>query len=96
MLDGLTRNNTSFATQRLPYCAGLAIPGRIAAIDFDMGANGSAYYDTVYDDELGHGPGGCAWNYSWFGRNDGVDTYATSDPGTPLKVGGNDPGEWQR
>ncbi len=96
VLDGLTRNNTSFATQRLPYCASLTIPGRIAAIDFDMGANGSAYYDTVYDDELGHGPGGRAWNDSWFGRNDGVDTYATSDPGTALKVGGNDPGEWQR
>ena len=96
VLDGLTRGNTSFVTQRLPYRAGMTIPGRIAAVDFDMGANGLAYYDTAYDDELGHGPGGRAWNSSWFGRNDGVDTYATSDPGTALKVGGNDPGEWQR
>lgn len=96
VLDGLTRNSTSFATQKLPYAAGLKIPGRINAVEFDMGANGSAYYDTAYDDELGHGPGGRAWNASWFGRNDGPDTYATSDPGTLLKIGGNDPGEWLR
>lgn len=96
VVDGLTRNNTSFAAERLPYRPGMTIPGRILAIDFDLGANGSAYYDTAYDDELGHGPGGRAWNSGWFGRNDGVDTFATSDPGTPLKVGENQPGEWQR
>ena len=60
VVDSLTRPNASFASQRLPYRSGMTIPGRILATDYDMGANGVAYNDTVYDDEAGNGPGGVA------------------------------------
>jgi len=94
--DALTRSNASFFTQALPYRSGVAIPGKIMAVDYDMGADLVAYSDTVYDDEAGQGPGGVAWNSGWFGRDDGVDTATCTDPGALLKVGWNVAGEWQR
>jgi len=96
VLDGLTRSNASFSTQRLPYNIGVTIPGKITAAYYDLGAEGLAYHDTVYDDEAGQGPAGVTWNSGWYGRDDGVDITSCSDPGTPLKVGWNDAGEWQR
>jgi hypothetical protein len=96
VVDSLRRPNTSFASQRLPYRSGMTIPGKILATDFDMGANGVAYNDVVYDDEAGSGPGGRAWNSSWYGRDEGVDTAGCSDAGTLLKIGWNEAGEWQR
>ena len=96
VVDGLTRPHASFAGQRVPYRAGMTIPGRIMATDFDMGANGVAYNDTVYDDESDLGVGGRAWNDGWYGRDDGVDTFSCTDESTLLKVGANLPGEWQR
>jgi len=96
VIDSLTRPNASFAGQRLPYRSGMTIPGRILATDYDLGANGMAYNDTVYDDEAGNGPGGIAWNSAWYGRDDGVDTPACADASTLLKVGWIDAGEWLR
>jgi aryl-phospho-beta-D-glucosidase BglC (GH1 family) len=96
VVDSLTRPNASFASQRLPYRSGMTIPGRIMATDYDMGADGVAYSDTVYDDEAGQGPGGTAWNSSWYGRDDGVDTESSEDASTLLKIGWNVAGEWQR
>jgi aryl-phospho-beta-D-glucosidase BglC (GH1 family) len=96
VVDSLARPNASFASQRLPYRSGMTIPGRIMATDYDMGADGVAYSDTVYDDEAGQGPGGTAWNNSWYGRDDGVDTQACEDASTLLKIGWNVAGEWQR
>jgi hypothetical protein len=96
VVDSLRRPNAGFASQRLPYRSGMTIPGRILATDFDLGANGVAYNDTVYDDEAGSGPGGRAWNSSWYGRDEGVDTASCADASTLLKIGSNDAGEWQR
>ena len=96
VVDSLKRPNASFASQRLPYRGGMTIPGRILATDFDMGANGVAYNDIVYDDEAGSGPGGRAWNSSWYGRDEGVDTASCADASTLLKIGWNEAGEWQR
>ena len=96
VVDSLTRPNASFASQRLPYRSGMTIPGRILATDYDMGANGVAYSDTVYDDEAVKGPGGIAWNSAWYGRDEGVDTTSCTDASTLLKIGWIDAGEWQR
>jgi aryl-phospho-beta-D-glucosidase BglC (GH1 family) len=96
VVDSLVRPNASFDSQRLPYRSGMAIPGRIMATDYDMGANGVAYNDTVYDDESGKGPGGTAWNTAWYGRDEGVDTPSCADASTLLKIGWNVAGEWQR
>ena len=62
VVDSLARPNTSFASQRLAYRRGMTIPGRILATDYDMGANGVAYNDTVYDDEAGSVPGAVPGN----------------------------------
>ena len=96
VVDSLSRPNAAFASQSLPYRAGVTIPGRIMATEYDMGADGVACSDTVYDDEAGQGPGGTAWNSSWYGRDDGVDTQSCEDESTLLKVGWNVAGEWQR
>jgi len=94
--DALTRSNASFSTRSLPYRSGVTIPGKIMAVDYDLGADLVAYSDTVYDDEAGQGPGGVAWNSGWFGRDDGVDTAACTDSGALLKVSWNVAGEWQQ
>ncbi|HWX23028.1 MAG TPA: cellulase family glycosylhydrolase [Candidatus Binatia bacterium] len=94
--DSLNRPAGSFTNLALPYKAGVTIPGKIFAADYDMGEVGIAYADTVFDDEANHGPGGTAWNNGFFGRDDGVDMTRCADPGTLLKVGWNDAGEWQR
>ncbi len=88
--------NQGFSQVALPYKTGVAIPGKIFAVDYDMGSSNLTYVDTVSEDEANQGPGGTAWNNGWFGRDDGVDTAKCSDPGTSLKVGWNDAGEWQR
>lgn len=101
IVDSLMRANTNaqgtgFAQIALPYKSGARIPGKIFAVDYDMGDTNIAYADTVSEDQANHGPGGTSWNNGSFGRDDGVDTTKCSDPGTLLKVGWNDAGEWQR
>ncbi len=88
--------NQGFSQVALPYKTGAAIPGKIFAVDYDMGSSNLTYVDTVSEDEANQGPGGTAWNNGWLGRDDGVDTTTCSDPGTLLKIGWNDAGEWQR
>lgn len=101
IIDALTRPatnaaSTGFEQAALPYKTGATIPGKIFAVDYDMGALNVAYVDTVSEDEANRGPSGTAWNSGWYGRDDGVDTTTCEDPGTLLKVGYNDAGEWQR
>jgi aryl-phospho-beta-D-glucosidase BglC (GH1 family) len=101
VVDSLMRpstngNSTGFSQVTLPYKSGVTIPGKIFAVDYDMGDTNLAYADTVSDDESNQGPGGTAWNSGYFGRDDGVDETSCDDPGTLLKVGWNDAGEWQR
>ncbi|MCB0582429.1 MAG: hypothetical protein KDD10_24335, partial [Phaeodactylibacter sp.] len=56
-----------------------AIPGVVYATDFDMGAVGTAYYDTdvaTYHVSTGNYT---AWNAGWSYRNDGVDIEPSLD-----------------
>lgn len=101
IIDSLMRpatnaNNSGFSQVTLPYKSSVTIPGKIFAVDYDLGDTNLAYADTVSDDEANSGPSGAAWNSGWFGRSDGVDETFCDDPGTLLKVGWNDAGEWQR
>jgi len=98
--DALTRPatdvfNLGFAQHGLPYQTA-AIPGKIFAVDYDMGDSNVTYSDTVTESDINQGVSGPAWNNGFFGRDDGVDETACADPGTLLKVGWNDAGEWQR
>jgi hypothetical protein len=101
LTDSLMRPNTNgastgFAQTNLAYKSGVTIPGKIFAVDYDMGDSNVAYLDTVSEDQANRGPNGNSWNSGSFGRDDGVDTTSCADPGTLLKVGWNDAGEWQR
>ncbi|MDB6017170.1 MAG: Endoglucanase [Pedosphaera sp.] len=101
LTDSLRRSNTNlsgtgFSQTNLPYKTGVTIPGKIFAVDYDMGDSNLAYVDTVSEDTANRGPNGTTWNSAFFGRDDGVDTSTSTDPGTLLKVGWNDAGEWQR
>jgi len=101
MADSLMRTNsnslgTGFSQTNLTYKSGVTIPGKIFAVDYDMGDSNVAYADTVSEDQANNGPNGTSWNSGSFGRDDGVDTTTCTDPGTLLKIGWNDAGEWQR
>ena len=60
------------------------IPGKINAVDYNIGAVGVAYSDTVTRNEAGY-PGAVAWNEGFQYRNDGVDI-ATTAEGNGYKV----------
>ena len=92
--DAFTRPD--YLTHAAPYRPGLTIAGTITATDYDMGAEGVTYHDTISSDEAGKGPAGQAWNSGWNGRNDGVDIYARPDGATPFVVGDIQAGEWLR
>lgn len=100
--DSLTRPatesfvNQGFTQYGLPYKNGPAIPGIIFAVDYDMGDSNVTYSDTVSESDINEGVSGPAWNNGFFGRDDGVDETTCDDPGTLLKIGWNDAGEWQR
>jgi fibronectin type 3 domain-containing protein len=100
IVDSLMRPSTNFyagfSQYAAPYKNGVAIPGKIFAVDYDMGDTNLTYSNTVSDDEANDGPGGTAWNNGYFGRDDGVDETSCDDPGTLLKVGWNVAGEWER
>jgi hypothetical protein len=96
MRPGTNSSSTGFAQAAIPYKTGVAIPGKIFAADYDMGDTNLAYADAVSDDEANRGPGGTSWNNGFFGRDDGVDETPCHDPGTLLKIGWNEAGDWQR
>jgi hypothetical protein len=85
--------SNTFAATPAPYTK-LTIPGTIAAVDYDIGANGIAYWDTQHKNESGSP--GLANNGGRY-RNDGVDIEETDDPvGNGFNVGWIDAGEWLR
>jgi aryl-phospho-beta-D-glucosidase BglC (GH1 family) len=86
--DALLR--PSFLTATVPY-ASLAIPGTIPAVQYDMGAEGVAYYNTFYEITTGSL---AAWNKGWVYRNDGVDITSTTDSGVGDVVYSIVNGEW--
>jgi len=74
VLDAMFRQVNTNETK--PY-AKLLIPGRIYAMDFDMGKNGYAYNDTRSQNITG--TANVEWNDGWLGRNDGVDLELDTD-----------------
>ncbi|MEM7368381.1 MAG: carbohydrate-binding protein [Bacteroidota bacterium] len=73
------------------------IPGIIYAPDFDMGLNGSAYFDTDVANYHVSSGSFTAWNNGWIYRNDGVDIEASSDPNSNgFNVGWTAEGEWMQ
>ncbi|MFM7024141.1 MAG: carbohydrate-binding protein [Flavobacteriales bacterium] len=73
------------------------LPGVISAVDYDMGKNGVAYNDLVYQSsQFGAGGGSyTAWNTGWYYRNDGVDVqYSNAEKGAI--VGWTEDTEWMQ
>ena len=74
------------------------IPGIIQATDFDLGPNGSAYYDE--DVATYHSSTGSyiSWNTGWAYRNDGVDIEPCEDTvnANGYSVGWIDDNEWMQ
>ena len=76
-----------FNSQSLPFKA-LTIPGTILTADYDIGYQGVAYQDDVFDRWVEYRP----WNSGWGYRNDGVDLEIGAS-GIP-SVGWATTGEW--
>ena len=69
------------------------IPGRIFAVDYDMGKRGAAYNDAEYQNL--NTDGSRVWNSGWSYRNDGVDIEACTDAITNgYNVGWTETGDW--
>ena len=83
-VDALIRPD--FHTTSIPFSSN-ALPGRIYAANYDLGDQGVAYSDTVYQ---ATNQSGTAWNNGWLYRNDGVDLGYSSD----YYVGWTDTNEW--
>ena len=78
-----------FGESNLPYKE-LSIPGPIWTADYDIGNQGVAYFDNVY--ETVHWDNYTAWNSGYQYRNDGVDI-EMSPSGVP-SLGWVETGEW--
>jgi endoglucanase len=82
-------------TETKPFMAH-SVPGKIYAVDYDLGRNGFAYFDTdtanyrVSTDQY------TAWNSGYSYRNDGVDIEACTDSAGQrgFNVGWTNKGEW--
>ena len=70
----------------------LVVPGVIDAVDYNLGGQGSAYFDVDYKAVSGAPGGG---NTGGKYRNDGVDIEPSTDPlGGPFNVGWIETREW--
>ena len=89
VIDALMRQPDDDAT--LPFKENI-VPGRLFAVDYDLGKRGAAYNDAVYQNTKG--PGGETWNNGWAYRNDGVDIEeCTDDTTNGFNVGWTESGE---
>ena len=70
--------NDDYGTKNLPFKEHF-IPGDINVVDYDLGANGLAYFDFDYIDNRPNGGGLKTWNNGWAYRNDGVDIQESTD-----------------
>ena len=70
--------NDDYGTKNLPFKEHY-IPGDINVVDYDLGANGLAYFDFDYIDNRPNGGGLKTWNNGWAYRNDGVDIQVSTD-----------------
>ncbi|MFW5726034.1 MAG: carbohydrate-binding protein, partial [Bacteroidota bacterium] len=74
------------------------LPAIVFATDFDLGQNGVAYNDEVYQNAHITTGNYTSWNTGWGYRNDGVDIEAINDgdPNNGFNVGWTAPGEWMQ
>ena len=73
----------------------LTVPNTIEAVDYDIGTNGVAYNDEIYEDPDKFGSNSESWNNGWAYRNDGVDIEYSSDlSGGGYNIGWIDNSEW--
>jgi len=87
-------NDPEFGTQGKPY-KDHHIPGLLAAVDYDLGINGVAYQDDVYEDPDKFGGNSTSWNNGWSYRNDGVDIEKSTDNiGANYNVGWTNLHDW--
>lgn len=92
VVDGYTRPD--FLSSSKPFL-GQTVPGRIECVNYDMGPEGIAYSNDVWENTGGMGSGFELWNNGWLYRNDGVDiTAASGDTSTGCAVGWTDSGQW--
>jgi len=69
------------------------VPGVLYAVNYNMGRNGTAYFDNDFQNIQGNG--GPAYNSGWTYRNDGVDMEACTDAlSNGYDVGWTNPGEF--
>ncbi len=87
-----------YSDETVPYGAPHSIPGVIHATDYDMGVNGSAYYDTGTANYHVSTGNYTPWNNGWIYRNDGVDIEPSEDnvASNGYNVGFVDSGEWMQ
>jgi hypothetical protein len=96
VIDAMFRQVNDAST--LPF-AHQAIPGTVQASDYDLGRNGSAYYDTDTADYHVSTGTYTAWNSGYSYRNDGVDIEPSTDPdpaSNRFDVGWTAAGEWMK
>ncbi len=83
-----------FGTTPQPFTS-VSLPGRIQAVNYDVGNNGVAYFDVRAKNE--DGVTGAAYNSGYQYRNDGVDLWANTDSqSVGFHLGSTDSGEWVR
>lgn len=87
VIDALFRQTTDETT--LPFAENI-IPGKIYAVDYDLGRRGSAYNDSEYQNTNNN-----TYNNGWTYRNDGVDIEECGDSqSNGYDVGWTATGEW--
>jgi endoglucanase len=83
---------TPFADRTKPWGPN-TVPGVIYAVNYDLGRNGTAYFDNDFQNT--QGVSGPAYNSGWTYRNDGVDIQACTDVlSNGYDVGWTNPGEF--
>ncbi len=91
VLDALLRSN--FVTTAIPFKQN-TFPGKLYAVDYDMGNNNIASKDNIYQ-TIAQGVKWTDWNNGWAFRNDGIDIqYSNDQGGNYFVVGWIETGEW--
>ena len=76
MLSSLLDDN--YKIKNIPY-DNYNVPGELSLVNYDIGAQGIAYFDYDIADYRNTGPDFKPWNLGWSYRNDGVDIETSTD-----------------
>ena len=86
--------DTDYSISTKPFSE-LIVPDIVDAVYYDIGANGTAYNDVVYEDADKFGSNSQSWNNGWVFRNDGVDIeYSSDNSRSGFNIGWIADGEW--